>query len=64
MKRQFENAKQINIKNMVTLGKKKTRFYFHGIVLGDNEEKHRKRTICCESRFISNGIFLNIFHEM
>lgn len=27
------------------------------------EEKHRKHTICCESRFISNGIFLNIFHE-
>ena len=27
------------------------------------EEKHRKHTICCESRFISNGIFLSIFHE-
>ena len=60
MKRQSGNSEQINVKHMVTLGKKQD-FVFMGMSLVImKEEKHRKHTICCESRFISNGIFLNI----
>lgn len=55
--------KQINRKNMVPLGKKQD-FVFMGMSLVImKEEKHRKHTICCERKFISNGAFLNIFHE-
>lgn len=64
MKRQFGNSEQVNIKNMVTPGGKKQDFVFMRMSLVImKEEKHRKPTICCESKFISNGIFLNIFHE-
>lgn len=50
------------LKNMVTLGEKIVFIGMSLVIM--KEEKHRKLTICCESRFISNGIFLNIFHGM
>lgn len=59
----FENSEHIDRKNMITLGKKLD-FVFMGMSLVIMKEgKHRKHALCGESRFISNGIFLNIFHE-
>lgn len=51
------------MKNMVTLGKKQDSVFMGMSLVIMKEGKQRKCTICCESRFISNGIFLNIFHE-
>lgn len=56
-------VENINIEEYSYPGRKQD-FVFMGMSLMImREEKHRKHTMCCESKFISNGIFLNIFHK-
>lgn len=52
------------LKNMVALGKKKDFVFMRMSLVIMKEEKHRKHTTRCESRFNSDGIFLNTFREI
>lgn len=51
------------LKNMVAL--REEDFVFMGMSLVITKgEKHRKHTTRCESRFSSDGLFLNVFREI
>lgn len=59
----LEGECRLMLKNMVAL--REEDFVFMGMSLVITKgEKHRKHTTRCESRFSSDGLFLNVFREI
>lgn len=54
---------RLMLKNMVALREKDFVFMGMSLVI-TKEEKHRKHITRCESRFNSDGLFLNVFREI